>query len=52
MSCMKTDKQREREKERENGCEKALQLCWYNQRHDRVLAVIKQLVLEYMPETH
>ena len=35
-----------------NGCEKALQLRRYNQRHDRVLAVIKQLVLEYIPETH
>ena len=35
-----------------NGCEKALQHCWYNQRHDRVVAVIKQLVLEFIPDTH
>ena len=35
-----------------NGCEKVLQLHRYNQRYDRVLAVIKQLILEYMPETH
>ena len=35
-----------------NGCEKALQLRRYNQRHDRVLTVIKQLVLEYIPETN
>ena len=35
-----------------NGCEKALQLRWYNQRHNRVLTIIKQLVLEYVPETH
>ena len=35
-----------------NGCEKALQLRRYNQRHNRVLAVIKQLILEYIPEIH
>ena len=35
-----------------NGCEKVLQLHRYNQRYDWVLAVIKQLILEYIPETH
>ena len=32
-----------------NNCSRALDLCWYNERHDAVLSIISESVREHLP---